>query len=258
MKSIVIGPANGNQCCVCCDKPCDNTKQYDLGSNACPQRCCPCPTTGDVIASFTATNCGNGSFTGIDITLTKEMGLTVCSGDNPVNPIGVVPCYTTSGPAIGQNHPYEKWAFSGLLCSGDLGSECSGQNTVISLCCCDFATASEMYPSGTGDCHSCNYQLRIESQVGLNPTSSSDPCTCPPNTGMMPVQHLVPGNTSNIGNGPNIVVLGHQSGNCDSSNSGNAWMMNYKLDNQWWNCDCCEGGDPINGNVDISVTITPA
>lgn len=280
---IKIGPESDNECCTCCGMAtCSDAYIADVGVG-CPSHCCPCPPMGNIIASFASTQCA--PLDGLELTFTPAIGIARCSGWNPRN--GLVPCYPTvyetpvcnaevppgdmlcgnTYPPILQstlkNFEYEKWGYSGLICDGDLGAECSGQNIIMSLCCCDLHTSSSLAAGTVGDCHSCRYQLHIEFER-WDPNDSESYCSCPKGDGYggadaFALPTCTAGSPPVMPCEPAELVWPLTASDCDSPNAGAGWTMTYALENVWWNCDCCAGGvDEGDDIVDVTVTFTKA
>lgn len=279
--SLIIGPDSDNECCVCCGMTsCYDGFIEDVGVG-CPSHCCPCPPTGNIIASFSSFECV--PLDGLEVTLTPSLGVSICGGDNPTN--GNISCYSSifddglcdfvdppgpdplpgceEYPEVFQktlrNWPYEKWGFEGVLCSGSLNSGCSGQNITMSLCCCDLYTASLLADNATGDCHSCRYQFHMQFDP-WDPNDSESLCSCPVGGGYAGANEFaLPQCADPIDYpcGPPKLVWPLTDADCDSGGKGAAWTITYKLEDVWWNCDCCAGGVDPGDEVDVTVTFTP-
>lgn len=279
---LIIGPDANNECCVCCGMTkCFEGRNTDVGVG-CPSHCCPCPPTGDIMASFASSDCA--PLDGLEVTFTRGLGITICSGENPDN--NTILCYPSTyedglcdfetppgpNPLPGcdpypevfqktlKNWPYEKWGFSGVICEDGLGPDCSGQQVRMSLCCCDLYTASDLGPGATGDCHSCRYQFHMDF-IPWDPADNESYCSCPTGGGYMGANEFaLPQCTDPINYpcNPTQIVWPLTGSDCDTSGKGAAWTVSYKLDDVWWNCDCCAGGVDPGDEVDVTVTFTPA
>ena len=281
---LKIGPESDNECCVCCGaQECSAAYENTVGQG-CPSHCCPCPPMGSVIASFASTQCA--PLDGLELTFTRALGIPICSGDNPQHES--LGCYksdfdtstcgieTPNGPELSgcgaypeiyqetlHNFEYEKWGFSGLICDGDLGAECTGQNVKMSLCCCDHMDASAIGTGTIGDCHSCRYQFQIQFQTH-DPNDVDSYCSCPTGEGYggadaFALPFCEPGSPVAWPCGSPESTLTMTASDCDIPGLGEAWTLTYALTDVYWNCDCCAGGaDEGDDTVDVTVTFTKA
>lgn len=246
---------------ICHDSACEPqcTRSVNLyedqstGGVCFPFTCCPCPETGSYTATASIVVEGGCSFSA-SIVMAHDDGIAICSGRKPTGP-GNVACYVNSGldPAIepysGVNLPYEKFGkLSGTLCAAEGG--CSGTNIDLSLCCCETPNGA-VKPGSSGECHTCNYQLKMEF-LPISGTAGSDIddfCYCP--SGAYEEKML----PSNANNGPpydgDFTFSNFQlvDGSCDP------FYLEFVAENLWWNCDCCEAGDD-DGDNDVTMTVT--
>ena len=243
-----------------CDPQCTRSinlyEDHTTGGACFPFTCCPCPETGSYNPTASIVVEGGCSFTA-DIVMTTGDGIPICSGRKPTNPSNVA-CYINSGlnpalePYSGVNLPYEKYGrLSGTLCGAEAG--CSGTNIDLSLCCCETPNGV-VKPGSSGECHMCNYQLKMEFLPieGTDGSDIDDYCYCP--TGAYSEKML----PSNANNGPpydgDFTFSNFQlvDGSCDP------FYLEFVAEDLWWNCDCCQAGDDegVSNNVTITVTIT--
>ena len=224
----------------------------DLSQPCFPYTCCPCPETGNygVSASIVIEGCSGGDLN-TTINMDKADGIAICSGMT----FGQTDtCYKNIvtgdlGPYVLIDKPYEKFGkYSGLLCSpNDAG--CSGQEISLSLCCCDNSV-STVKPSGTGECHMCNYQLsmRFEPRSGEDGSNGiADYCYCP--TGYYDNAGLLSYNQNSE------ETVFHQFNLVDASCE--PFYLEFEATGLYYNCDCCLGGMEDDDN-DISITVTIA
>ena len=228
---------------------------HSTGGACFPFTCCPCPETGSYTATASIVVSGGGdcSFTA-EITMTEDDGIPICSGRKPDGP-GNVACYINSGlnpalePYSGVNLPYEKFGkLSGTLCAAEGG--CAGTNIDLSLCCCETPNGA-VKPGSSGECHTCNYQLKMEF-LPIEGTAGSDIddyCYCPTAAYS---EKMLP---SNANNGPpydgDFTFSNFQlvDGSCDP------FYLEFVAEDLWWNCDCCKAGDQT-GDDDVTITVT--
>ena len=253
-RSILIGPGKDgagytgtNTCCHCCNKcvPVGTTGcGYDQGGdgNTCPYQCCPCPPTGDLCLQFSGPCV---PLNGQCLTLTRSMGVSICSGLNPSISVGGVNCYN-SGVYTGcrdpvsrnywdslHDYPWEKWGYSGLVCNS---GSCDGEVVKISICCCDTHSAANQASGFTDECHGCRYQFRWEWDYQPGTTNyCSSLCPETPPMGLRP--EIIPPGPCNAAGGENIITWDMLSTSCGSGTTED-WRTVFRLDDVCWNCDC--------------------
>ena len=281
-KDILFGPPTNNECCVCCDKCWDN-KPLDANSG-CPRSCCTCPPLNDLCMTLdTAGLCP--TVDGMEITLSKDVGVALCSGENPTSRAGMIECYPAPAAGAsslvsgiqGYNNEYEKWGFSGVVCDGLTIDGCSetptlGEKIKISLCCCDMADENINATIATpADCHTCSYRLTFEWVPWIEYTPGNFKfCSCPSEEDEFGnLNQMVP--TCESAGPPidchpdNWADFSLDSGTCPTGNPSpdTPFLLHYTLDQPsspyargWWNCDCCQNGyGPGDNTAEVSATI---
>jgi hypothetical protein len=276
-KDILFGPRTNNECCVCCDKCWDN-KPLDANSG-CPRSCCTCPPLNDLCMTLdTAGLCP--TVDGMEITLSKDVGVALCSGENPTSRDGQIKCYeynpvsTLKSGIQGYINEYEKWGYAGIICDGLTVAGCdtvtAGEKLKVSLCCCnepdEHINATILTPA---DCHTCSYRLTFEWERHVdNPESDEDDfCSCPEPDSYGAVEQIIP--TCETAGPPidcaiTYLDLTFENGTCPTGNPSpdTPFLLHYELRTTvndkrgWWNCDCCQNGiGPADNDVVLGVTI---
>jgi len=290
-KDIIFGPPE-NECCVCCDKCWDNQPLTANGSPdelACPQSCCTCPPLNDLCLTLHVPQCP--TVDGMEFTLTKSMGVKICSGENIPSRMGGIECYPSApegSPTLlsgiqlglvggngtkvagGPPNEYEKWGFSGIICDGLTIDGCdvttSGEKVKISLCCCDMADEQiNATIANPADCHTCSYRLTFEwvpwIEYAVGASTDFTYCSCPSTSPEL--THMVPicGSTDPITcKSTPWADFSLDEGKCPTGNPSpdTPFMLAYTLDQccGWWNCDCCQNGyGPSDNTAELSATI---
>lgn len=212
-----------------------------------PFTCCPCPETGDYSATASIVLAGGCSLS-TSITIERDDGIAICSGENPASQ-GGVKCYEdTSAPYSGINRPYEKFGkYSGTLCAA--GGGCSGTDINLSLCCCSTpGSMGVVRPGSSGECHMCNYQLTMNFLPisGTAGSSIEDYCYCPTGAYEFP---MLP-STSHLSENTTFNAFEFVDGSCEP------FYLEFEATGLYWNCDCCQAGDEEGVDNDVTITVT--
>ena len=265
-KAIMAGPGGGEECCHCCYRCGAETNRTFDNCDTCPPFCCTCPPLCDLQLTLTSEECDE--LDGLIVTLTAagdDFMSHYCCNTNPTSTnVANNPCYNTTPdndecPGSGCQHKYEKWASApAYYCTdGPAGDDpsCKGMGIIFSLCCCDYQNAALASSSFKGECKTCSYQFRTEFYTHPdNPRHIADNtqiCSCLDDGGggifgeieaIPPDQSAEAGNTHTEGY---TIVWDHHSSSCgfpdnheDPINPEN-WAMVYKLEDVYFNCDCC-------------------
>jgi hypothetical protein len=254
-KFLEIGMP-GSECCFCegtdtgCEPHC--TGAIPLYSEVCfPYTCCPCPETGDYTATASIV-LGGGCSLSASIDMTAADGIAICSGENPDSSPGNVQCYSDVGPYYPRQIAAEKFGkYTGTLCSAAGG--CSGTDINLSLCCCGVpASQGQVKAGSSGECHMCNYQLKMTflPLPGASGGSVEDYCGCP--TGVYDEKMLPTTSAPPYAGDFTFTNFDFVDGSCDP------FYLEFEATGLYWNCDCCQGGseEDVDNDVTITVTIT--
>ena len=252
-----------SECCVCetiggdCEPVCTGALllyAHKVDGGPCfPYTCCPCPETGNYSATANIV-LGGGCSLSASIDMNAADGIAICSGENPDGGAGGLQCYSDIGPYYPRQIAAEKFGkFTGTLCGAEAG--CSGTDINLSLCCCGVPASQGAVRAGSsGECHMCNYQLKMEflPLPGTAGGSIEDYCHCPTGSDEYGVLDIPLLPTQNYPYDGDFTFSAFEfiDGSCDP------FYLEFEATGLYWNCDCCLAGDEEGEDNDVTITVT--